>query len=213
MKIIDLTHTVTPGMPLYPGTKPPELTTLCTVNKNGFIEKRISISSHTGTHMDAPAHIIPQGATLDQWPVDRFAGRASVLDLTNLQTPHIEVEILKRHEQVIKKSEFVLLYTGWSRYWGRQEYFEGYPALTPGAARWLVDFQLKGVGMDTISADEANSIHLPVHNILLERDMAIIENLVHLDRLPPTDFIFCCFPWKMEDAEASPIRAAGIIFD
>lgn len=211
MEIIDLTHTVTPGMPLYPGTKPPGLTTLCTIKKDGFTEKRISISSHTGTHMDAPAHIIPGGATLDQWTVNRFAGGAAVVDVTDLKTPHIRLEELKRHEASIKESEFVLLHTGWSRYWGEPQYFKEYPVLTPEAARWLADFQLKGVGMDTISADEPDSAALPVHNILLGAGAAIIENLVHLEQLPQTGFTFCCFPLKMEDAEASPVRAVVIL--
>lgn len=213
MRVIDLTHIITPGMPLYPGTKPPESTTLCTVEKNGFTEKRISISSHTGTHIDAPAHILPGGATFDRWTADHFAGYASVLDFTNLQTPYIEVEKLRCYEPIIKKSEFVLLHTGWSRYWGEEKYFGGYPVLTPEAAQWLVEFQLKGVGMDTISVDEADSVNLPVHHILLEYGIVIIENLVHLDRLPLMNFTFCCFPFKMEDAEASPVRAVGIIFD
>lgn len=213
MKIIDLTHTVMPGMPLYPGTKPPKLSTLCTINKNGFTERRISISSHTGTHMDAPAHVIPRGATFDQWSIDRFAGCASVLDMTDLRTPSIGVEKLKCHASIIKKSEFVLLYTGWSRYWGKQKYFRGYPVLTSEAALWLVDFHLKGVGMDTVSVDEPDAVNLPVHNIFLEWGTVIIENLVNLDRLPQSDFIFCCFPLKVEKAEASPIRAAAIVFD
>ncbi len=213
MKIIDLTHTVTPSMPLYPGTKPPKFPILCTVKKNGFTEKRISLASHTGTHIDAPAHIIPRGATLDQWPINRFAGHALVLNLTNLKTPHIEKEKLSHLEALIKDSEFVLLYTGWSRYWEQQKYFEDYPVLTLEAAHWLADFQLKGVGVDTISVDEPGSADLSVHNILLGRDIAIIENLVNLDQLPQTDFTFCCFPLKMEDAEASPIRAAAIVFD
>jgi len=212
MKIIDLTHTVTPRMPLYPGTKPPEFTTPFTIKKDGFTERNLSLSSHTGTHMDAPAHIIPRGATLDQWPVNRFAGSASVLDLTDLKTPHIGVVKLRRHEAQIKKSEFVLLHTGWGQYWDEQKYFEDYPVLSLEAALWLADFQLKGVGVDTISVDEPGSANLPVHNILLGRDTAIIENLVHLDQLPPTDFTFCCFPLKLEGAEASPIRAAAIIF-
>jgi arylformamidase len=213
MKVIDLTHTVFPGMPLYPGTKPPELTTLCTIEKDGFTEKRISISSHTGTHIDAPAHIIPGGATFDRWDAIRFAGGAVVVDATNLKTPHIQLEQLQYHEALIKESEFILLHTGWSRYWGESQYFKEYPVLTPEAARWLAEFQLKGVGMDTISADEFDSAALPVHNILLGRGIAIIENLIHLEQLPQTGFIFCCFPLKIEDAEASPVRAVGIIFD
>ncbi|MDQ1352673.1 MAG: hypothetical protein QG657_2979 [Acidobacteriota bacterium] len=200
-------------MPLYPGTKPPEFTTPFTIKKDGFTERNLSFSSHTGTHIDAPAHIISHGARLDQWPVNRFAGRAVVINLTNLKTPHIPLERLKRLETVIKESEFVLLHTGWSRYWGEGKYFESYPVLNIEAALWLADFQLKGVGVDTISIDEPGSTTLPVHNIILEGGKLVIENLAYLEQLPQTGFTFCCFPLKLEDAEASPVRAVGIIFD
>jgi kynurenine formamidase len=213
MKVIDLSHTIEPGMPLFPGTKPPELTTLCTIKENGYSEKRISISSHTGTHIDAPAHILPTGVTFDQWSIDHFAGTGAVLDFTELQKPYIEVEQLQPYESLIRQNEFILLRTGWSRYWGEPSYFEGYPVLSTEAARWLGNFQLKGVGMDAISVDEAGSIDLPVHHILLECGLVIIENLAHLEQLPAANFVFCCFPLKMEAAEASPIRAAGIIFN
>jgi kynurenine formamidase len=210
MKVIDLTHTVTPAMPVYPGSKTPRFSTPCTIEKDGFLERIITLSSHTGTHIDAPAHIIPLAATLDRLPVSRFAGSAAVIDLTGLKSARIEPRELLPYEGLIKNSEFVLIFTGWSRYWGEQEYFRGYPVLTDEAALRLADFQLKGVGVDVISVDEAGSTELPIHKILLGRGLVVIENLAHLDQLPSANFTFCCFPLKLGDAEASPVRAAAI---
>ena len=80
MKMLDLTHCITPEMPVYPGTEPPRLTAACTMEKDGFRETLLEMCSHTGTHMDAPAHMLPKGRTLDDFPAETFAGRGFVLD-------------------------------------------------------------------------------------------------------------------------------------
>ena len=80
MKMLDLTHCITPEMPVYPGTEPPRLTAACTMEKDGFRETLLEMYSHTGTHMDAPAHMLPKGRTLDDFPAETFAGRGFVLD-------------------------------------------------------------------------------------------------------------------------------------
>lgn len=213
MKTIDLSHAITPRMPLYPGTPPPVFKTAHTIDKDGFAERDVTLSSHIGTHIDAPAHVIPRTATLDQMSINRFAGRALVIDLTGLRGSKIEPAKLEYDLALIKTCEFVLLHTGWSRYWGEQKYFEDYPVLTDEAALWLAGFHLKGVGVDMISVDEPGSTELFVHNTLLERGILIIENLAHLEQLPQSGFTFCCFPLKLEDAEASPVRAAALILN
>ena len=111
----------------------------------------------------------------------------------------------------IRNSEFLLLHTGWSRFWGTKNYFAGYPVLSAEAALWLDSFELKGLGLDTISADEADSHDFPNHNILLGSDSIIIENLMNLDVLPGKHFMFSCFPLKIDQADGSPVRAVAII--
>jgi kynurenine formamidase len=211
MKTIDLSHTISPEMPVYPGTKGPEFSIPCTLGQEGFVEREITMYSHTGTHVDAPAHIIAKAQTLDQMPVDNFVGRASVLDLTFIRKPSINLGDLEPFEAMISDSEFLLLHTGWSQLWGQKTYYKDYPVLNPDAARWLGDFRLKGVGVDMISVDEAESTDFPIHKILLGQKMIIIENLTHLEKLPVSDFIFMCLPLKMENSDGSPVRAVGII--
>jgi len=104
-----------------------------------------------------------------------------------------------------------LLYTGWSRYWGRNRYFSNYPVLSENAAGWLQRFNLKGVGFDTISADSAGSTADPVHKRLLSRNGLIIENLTRLETLPQTGFTFSCLPLFTENADGSPVRAVAMI--
>src|SRR5699024_4106365 len=80
MKIHDLTHLITPGIPVWPGTPQPVLAEGSTMERDGFRETRLELFSHVGTHMDAPAHMLSSGATLDTLPVSAFMGTAWVLD-------------------------------------------------------------------------------------------------------------------------------------
>ncbi len=117
MKLIDLTHIITEGMPVYPGTEAPILAPANTIPVDGFQEKKITMYSHTGTHMDAPAHLVPGAATLDQLPLDTFYGRACVLDFPTKNEP------LLIHEKSIVGNDFLLLRCGWDKKWGTGEYF------------------------------------------------------------------------------------------
>ena len=211
MKIIDLSHYITPTMPVYPGTSPPSFTTPCTIENVGFIEKKITLFSHTGTHIDAPSHIINGATTLDQLPADNFIGKAFLLNLKSIRKPTIDLSDLEHHQNRIRNSEFILLYTGWSRLWGKETYFQGYPVLSLEAAQWLSNFELKGLGTDMISVDEAGSSEFPIHRILLARNIIIIENLTNLQSLPNINFIFSCFPLRIKQADGSPVRAMAII--
>lgn len=198
-------------MPVFPGAEPPVFRTAGSIDEVGYAEKRITLSSHTGTHLDAPAHLIKGSKTLDLLPTGQFYGMAFLLNLTDLVNRIIGIEKLEPHRAAINQNEFLLVHTGWSRYWGRAEYFSDYPVLSPDAADWLGGLGLKGVGLDTVSADEFDAAGLPVHRILLGYDTLIIENLTNLDRLDDDRFVFSCFPLYLEDADGSPARAVAII--
>jgi kynurenine formamidase len=106
--------------------------------------------------------------------------------------------------------DFILLETGWSRFWETPAYFNDYPVLTPEAAHLLADCRPKGIGLDTISVDGIQEPGLPNHKIFLGQDTVIIENLTRLDRLPQEPFQFYCFPLKFKDSDGSPIRAVAV---
>ncbi len=211
MKVIDLSHPVSPGMPVYPGTEPPVFVTGTSIAQAGFLEKKITLFSHTGTHVDAPAHLIEGAMTLDELPVDQFIGKAIVLGLEGCKGPVIDIKDLERFADAVDEAEFVLIRTGWSRHWGTERYFKRFPVLSLEAALWLADFDLKGIGFDTISPDPMDTEDYPVHKAFMKRDTIIIENLAHLDLLPDSPFMFSCLPIKFEDADGSPVRAVGIV--
>lgn len=211
MKLIDLTHSITPKMPVYPGTEPPLFTTGCSIDDDGFLEKKITLYSHTGTHIDAPAHLIKGSNTLNMLPINHFYGKAFLLNVADSENRIIGTQELELYGNTISQVDFLLIYTGWSLYWGNEKYFSDYPVLSSEAASWLSRFGLKGIGFDAISADKADTQDFPVHKAFLKKDTIIIENLTNLEKLPCDQFIFSCFPLRIEDADGSPVRAVAFI--
>ncbi len=209
LKIYDLSHLITEDMPVYPGTEQPVLKTVCTHAEHGYFEKKLTMYSHTGTHLDAPAHGIKGGKTLDMYALEQFYGRALVIDCTGLGEPAVSVQHLSAFEQGLRTVDFVLLRTDWSNCWGRDRYFSGFPVLSEQAARWLMGFELKGVGVDTISVDAADSEDYAVHRVIMEHGVVIIENLTNLAALPDKELMFSCFPLKMDNSDGSPTRAVA----
>ncbi|MEI6756275.1 MAG: cyclase family protein [Chlorobium sp.] len=211
MQLIDLSHNIEQGMPCYPGTPEPEFHPLSLIEEEGFAEQLLTISSHTGTHVDLPSHIISSGASLDAFGIERFAGKGVVIDVRAVSGGIIGTGDLQPFQSIIKECEFVLLCSGWSEYWGSSDYFRNYPVLSNDAARWLAGLGLKGIGVDMISLDQPDSADFPVHRLLLQNGLVIIENLASLLPLMFHAFTFCCFPLKIVKAEASPVRAVAFI--
>jgi len=211
MKLIDLTHMISPEMPVYPGTEPPVVIAGCRIDDCGFEEKKITLFSHTGTHMDAPAHMIKGAATLDQLPITAFCGEALMLDCRATGHPEIGIERLARHGEEMAQVQFLVLHTGWSRHWGSDRYFSDFPVLTSEAADWLSRFRLKGIGVDAISVDRVESGDYANHLHLLRNDTLIIENLTRLDAVPIRRFLFSAFPLKFQNADGAPVRAVAAV--
>lgn len=213
MDIIDLSHIVSSDIPVYPGTEAPTFNAACSIAQDGFLEKKMTLFSHVGTHLDAPAHIIQGAKTLDQFPVDRFFGEACLIKPVLAENKKINLDSLEPFEKLIRESDFVLFHTGWSQYWGKDRYFSGFPVLSVEAASWLTGFSLKGIGVDMISVDENGSEDFTIHKILLEQELIIVENLARLETLDTKRFLFSCFPIKFKEADGSPVRAVAIVHE
>jgi arylformamidase len=210
MKITDLTHLIYSDMPVFPGTEQPVFTKANTFEKDGFKETKITMYSHTGTHIDAPAHLLSDGLYLDNLDVGHFLGNAIILDFSKEKRELIDVGSLKPYEEKIKKVEFIIINTGWSKYWGNKKYFEDFPSLSEESAKWLSEFNLKGIGIDAISIDDMNSSTFTVHKILMRKNIIIIENLTNLNTINNEYFILSVLPLKNKNADGSPVRAISI---
>jgi arylformamidase len=214
MKIIDLSHPLTEGMPQYPGKDGPSIKDDAFFDKDNYREKLLTILTHTGTHIDAPAHMTEEGLCLDELPVQTYMGPAAVLHRKGsargpLQGP-ITLEEVKVLEEDLGGVDFLLLDTGWDKYWGEEQFFQDYPCLTEEAALWLLSFNLKGVGLDTTSADPVGSKTFIIHKTLLGAGLVIVENLKGLAKLPDKGFVFSCLPLSIVKADGSPVRAAAV---
>jgi len=208
--VVDLSHIIEPGMPCYPGTPGADFFPISSIEKQGYSEQLLTLSSHSGTHVDMPSHIFQDGLSLDDIRMDRFIGKGMVIDVSGSACGMITVEALDPFSGSISGCEFLLLCSGWSRYWGTPLYYEGYPVLSSDAARWLSGFHLKGLGVDMISVDAPVGKEFPVHSRLLQQGILLIENLAFLAPLLHRSFTFCCFPLKILKGEASPVRAVAL---
>lgn len=206
MKVYDLTHTIQNDMPVYPGTEQPKLTTACTIEAVGYRETLLHMFSHTGTHMDAPAHMLLDGAALDSYPGEKFAGTAVVVDCRERES--ISLPLLQSYD--LDGVDFVLFCTGWDKKWGSPDYYEGFPCLTADAAAYLATLPLKGVGEDTISLDPCDSVDFPNHIALLGADFVNTENLTGLDALIGQRFTFVTLPLKFENSDGCSCRAIAM---
>ncbi len=205
--ITDLTHTLKNGITIWPGSPTPSFNQINNISKDGFAQIAINMCTHMGTHIDAPAHILANTKTLDQFPLNKFIGPAIVLDVSKMTS--ISLEFLKAKEQVINKVDFVLFYSGWQHKWNSPAYSEAFPSLTQEATTWLLNFNLKALGFDYFSIDDLESKELPNHRLVLAKELLIIENMNNLDKMLGKEFELNCIPMKIKDADGAPVRVFG----
>ena len=167
--------------------------------------------SHTGTHMDAPAHIFPGAPTLDALPAEKFTGKACVVDCSDAgEGGRITMRHIQNVRAAADEAEFLLFYTGWSRLWNDGRYFGAYPAFDADVMRYCAAGK-KGIGIDAISIDPIDSFELPMHRIVLGAGLVIVENLTNLEGLIGRAFRFAALPLKYENADGAPVRAVAFV--
>ena len=128
MKIIDLSHTIAKTTPVFPGSEKPQLATVASYEKDGYRETLIRMYSHTGTHIDPPAHVYEKGLTLDALPLTQFIGQAIVIDCRHVKPGElITMKEVNEAEEEVESADFLLFNTGWDKFWGAEEYFGNYP--------------------------------------------------------------------------------------
>ena len=181
----------------------------------------LTISEHTGTHIDAPLHFIsegPAGYGTDDIPLDRLAGRAATVDATRLGPKELleveHVEAWEREHGPLEPRDRVLIRYGWDERWSvgpeGKRFLEDWPGLSGPAAEYLVGKGVSLVGCDTVAVDVAGTAENPAHHALLGNEVYVVENLKNLDRLPPFCF-FMALPLKIRGGSGSPVRAVALV--
>ncbi len=170
----------------------------------------IEMAAHVGTHVDAAIHFIPGGRTIDEYPLDAFSGPGVVLDVRREGVQPLGPEELEAASPAIEPGDVVLLWFGYAERY-RSPSYDHHPYLTAEAADWLLEREIRMLGVDTITPDVPGphrqpGFDFPVHKRLLGRDVLIVENLgPGLGRLAGRRIEFRCAPFSIEGADASPI--------
>jgi arylformamidase len=206
MKIFDISLTISPNMPIWPGDPLIELELIDSIDNGAQANvSRLSASVHIGTHIDAPHHFMNDGRTIEQLSLEVLTGRCYVVQLPD-GVEAITAEALEGMS-LPKDVKRVLFGTSNSRFWsrGETEFQEDFVAVTEDGAQWLVDHGLQLVGVDYLSvAPYGDSV--PTHRILLQAGVIVVEGL-DLSAVPRGFYDLYCLPLKLLGAEGAPARA------
>lgn len=202
MKLIDLSIPITASMPVYPGDPATKIELKGELQKDGFEDHYLSIGTHAGTHIDAPKHMLENGKSLDQFPLDKFTGNGVCINIENNQFDLSQIK-----QVAIEKDDIVFFYTGMSNHFGKPNYFESYPAIPEDVVTYLVEKEIKIIGVDTCSVDHETFI---AHKLFLQHNILIIENLIKLNVLQNKHFTVYAFPLNIA-LDGSPTRVIAEI--
>ena len=225
MKVVDLTLEIYDGLQTYDSHPAIEIKEQSTFENSkhrylapceGFESRMLSFSDHSGTHIDAPLHFIRGGEAANEMDVNKVFGPALLLDVSDFKQPNEPVtkemlqEAGKRQGMVVRENDIVLVRTRKGQ-WGDEGFFDE-KAFEKSAGEWLLEKKVNVVGLDLPNIDVNDNMKREVHMDVLGNDIYIVENLVHLDRLPKdARFLFFAFPLKLRNATASPVRAIALL--
>lgn len=201
MQIIDLSVLLNDKTPVYPGDPAIVIKPAGVFDKDGFNDHLVSVGTHVGTHIDAPFHMLADGETLDQIPVDKFVGSGCYIKVDG----EFDLEAIKQVD--IREGDIVLFHTGAIEYYHEPRYYQDTPEMPEDVAHYLVEKKIKMVGMDMSGPDEQP---FKTHKILLGGGVLIIENLTNLDKLAGKDFTVYALPIKLE-LDGAPARVIAQI--
>ncbi|GAB3450809.1 cyclase family protein [Streptomonospora sediminis] len=215
IRIVDLSRPIGPETQAFPGDLQPHLERSATVAADGYNSTGVHMSSHSGTHADAPYHFLPDGPRLQELPLERFTGPAVVVEATGrADRSPITADDLGAWRDRFVPGAVVLVHTGWAAYYGTPRYFD-HPYLDGSAARLLADSGVRCVGIDAPSPDSTPHGPHPqgdwaAHLAVLGAGGTIIENLCGLEGIDFADPLFCALPIHLSSGDGAPVRAVAM---
>jgi len=207
--LIDLSQTIITDMAQWPGDNQPiKIHRRRLHGPDSHMSSSLEFSCHVGTHIDAPLHFLAGQPGIDKLSLDLFWGPAVVIRCRDDGwTGALGPELLD--EVSLAGVDFVLFDTNWSRHWGSDLYYERWSWLSAGLAGRLAAAGLKGVGLDTPSLDPYDA--QVAHDICASAGLINIENLTNLKTVPDRGFTLQIMPLKLNETEASPVRAVALL--
>lgn len=217
-RLIDLTHILDDKVCIWDGGCGFHHQIVMDYHEGDFRIMKFEISAGVGTHMDSPGHCFPSGRTIEQIEISELCRQAFVIDvsLSADETYLVGIsEVLEFEKKFgkIEKESIVFFYTGWDRHWhDASQYRNNYqfPSISKEVAQMLLERQVAGVGIDTLSPDLPNSQYI-VHQLFLGQDKIILENVANLKKMPPIGAYILALPPKIRGATEAPIRLVGMV--
>ncbi|MFQ5440511.1 MAG: cyclase family protein [Nitrosopumilaceae archaeon] len=210
MKHLDLTLTLSESIPNFPGSPSPQFIPWSSINEEGYNLELLFLSSHTGTHLDAPYHFVKNGIKIHQIPISRLFGKAILIKIKKLKDQGITKKNLRDFERKngkIPNFSSVIFYTTWQKNLKKDFYFTNNPGLSESAVKYLSSKKINLVGIDSPSIDLGNDKSFTAQKILAKNNILIVENLSNLEKISTLEFDFIILPLKIKDATGSPVRA------
>jgi len=204
MRIYDITAPVSPALPVYPGDPEVTITPVAQLQWGDIANvSRLVLSSHTGTHLDAPRHFFEEGMAIDGIDLHLLMGPARVCAFPHATT-HLTADDLR--PLGLASIQRLLLKTPNAALWEQTGFQTNYIALTESAAHLLVEMGVRLVGIDYLSVDAFERQDFPVHRTLLGASVLILEGL-DLRTVPPGDYELLALPLLLQHGDGAPVRA------
>jgi arylformamidase len=215
--LVDVSHIVEHGMVTYKGLPAPLICDFLSREQSRsyyaagteFQIGKIEMVANTGTYLDSPFHRYAHGKDLSELPLERLANLDGCLILADLSKGRAIGPDLFRDRDLRGKA--VLVQTGWDAHWRTDQYFEGHPFLSREVAEYLIEAGAALVGIDSLNIDDTGDLSRPVHSLLLEAEIPIVEHLCRLDQLRHAAFRFFAVPVKVKNMGTFPVRAFGLV--
>ena len=214
MKVIDLTLTVSNKIPTFPGSPQPNFIPWENVKEDGYNLELLFLSSHTGTHMDAPHHFLEKGAKIHEISLKKLVSSAVLIKSrkkSNESITKTDIQKFEKKHGKITGFSTVIFCTGWQRNLQKDYYFTKNPGLSVSAAKYLASKKISLVGIDSPSIDLGTDSKFSVHQIFAKKGMLIVENLANLEKIKSSKFHLVVLPLKLKNVTGSPVRAIAFV--
>ena len=213
MKVIDLTLTVSEKTPTFPGSPQPNFINWETIEKDGYNLELLFLSSHTGTHIDAPYHFVKKGQKIHEIMTRRLVTEAVLIKIrkgANQGITKSDIQKFEKKNGKIDDGSTVIFHTGWQKNLKKKSYFLKNPGLTVSGGNYLASKKINLVGIDSPSIDLGINSKFSVHHILAKNGILIVENLSNLEKIHSEKFHLIVAPLKLKNATGSPVRAMAL---
>ena len=215
-EIIDVTYDLHEGMLTFTAPWHPvvSVTQIGRIWLEGRETREVRLGTHTGTHVDAPLHVMSKGTSIEEIPLERLVGRVTMLDFSFIgRRGEVSVKQLKR----VGLGKKVLFRFGWGVHWGTRQFYKDWPYFSKSAAAYLIGEGVEMIGLDTPSPDNSSIVlsgevlgseaDSPIHKMLLRANVVLVEYVANLDKVVDFEgWNIAALPLRIRGADGSPAR-------